>query len=244
MFNLWEWFCRVSLITVILIALHSFLGDVMFRFQYSFPKVSETATQIIDASKDPIQVDIQDGKYIKAYGNNKVYALKPQAEYSISALIIAKNSNFWFRDIMRNKFDEICLMDLGLAWGELAQNPKQLYKDWKFKSQKTLGQARSLNWRNKTSLEDGYWDTEYVRTHIAHTHIIPANSNVMSGILKAKKNELVKLDGYLVDIYTGKSELIAKTSLSRNDTNATSRGYGACEDMYVKSVQIGNKIYK
>ena len=66
----------------------------------------------------------------------------------------------------------------------------------------------------------------------------------MGGLLHIKKNDIVKIDGYLVDIYTEKSETVALTSLSRFDTNASSRGYGACEDMYVKQVQIGNKIYR
>ena len=74
--------------------------------------------------------------------------------------------------------------------------------------------------------------------------MIPANPNVMGGLLTIKKNDVVKIDGYLVDIYDGKGNIIARTSLSRSDTNASSRGYGACEDMYVKSVQVGTKIYR
>ena len=66
----------------------------------------------------------------------------------------------------------------------------------------------------------------------------------MSSLLTIKKNDIVKLDGYLVDIYTDAGEIVAKTSLSRFDNNATSRGYGACEDMYVTQVQIGNRIYR
>ena len=89
-----------------------------------------------------------------------------------------------------------------------------------------------------------YWELGFVSSHISHTHLIPANANVMGALLKIKKNDIVKLDGYLVDIYTDKSETVAKTSMSRTDTDPTSRGSGACEDMYVKQVQIGNKIYK
>ena len=66
----------------------------------------------------------------------------------------------------------------------------------------------------------------------------------MGGLLQIKKNDIVKIDGYLVDIYTDKSELVARTSMSRTDTNPTSRGSGACEDMYVTQIQIGDKIYK
>ena len=72
----------------------------------------------------------------------------------------------------------------------------------------------------------------------------PANANVMGALLKVKKNDIVKIDGYLVDIYNGKGKTLGKSSLSRTDTDATSRGYGACEEMYAKQVQIGNKIYK
>ena len=88
------------------------------------------------------------------------------------------------------------------------------------------------------------WELGFVSSHISHTHLIPANPNVMGGLLAIKKNNIVKIDGYLVDIYTDKSELIAKTSMSRTDTDATSRGSGACENMYVRQVQIGNKIYR
>ena len=144
---------------------------------------------------------------------------------------------------MRNQFDDICLMDLGIVWGDLANDRKELYKHWKFKSHKTLGQARQLEWRSKPP-HNTPWTLGYVSSHISHTHLIPANYNVMGGLLRIKKNDIVKLDGYLVDIYTDKSELVARTSMSRTDTDPTSRGSGACEDMYVKQVQIGNKIYK
>lgn len=137
-----------------------------------------------------------------------------------------------------------CLMDIGIVWGDLAIDKKALYKHLKFKSTKTLGQARQLQVRCKKNCAGMPWSIDYVDTHLSHTHLIPANPNIMGGLLRIKKNDIVKLDGYLVDIYTDKSETVALTSMSRYDRNTTSRGYGACEDMYVKQVQIGNKIYK
>lgn len=237
MFN---WFGKISLIALILISFNSMLGDLLFRVKYSFPKAT-VIEQVIDISKEPVQINLQDAKYIKYRGEKDLYALKPQAEYSISALVVAKNSNFWFRDIMRSKFDDVALLDLGLVWGDLASDKKELYSHIKFKSKKTLGQARMLQYRwDGTSP----WGNDYITSHIAHTHMIPANPNVMGGLLQIKKNDTVKIDGYLVDIYTDKSELVAYTSMSRHDTNASSRGSGACEDMYVTQVQIGNKIYR
>lgn len=242
--NLFKWFCGISFFIMLLIILNSIIGDLKFRLQYSFPKVTEITQKTISTYNDPIQTSVKETKYIKTQGEKNKFALKAEAEYSISAIVLTTNSNFWFRDIMRSKFDDICLLDLGLAWGELADDPDKLYKHWKFKSIKTLGQSRRLEWRAKPPYDDIGWNLDYVSSHVAHTHIIPANANVMGALLKIKKNDIVKLDGYLVDIYTDKSELIAKTSLSRTDRDATSRGSGACEDMYVTQVQIGNKIYR
>ena len=211
--------------------------------KFSFPHVSATISTPINTLNEPIQKDLDNAKYFKAYGEKNIYALQPQAEYSISGLVVAKNNNFWFRDIMRSDFDDLALMDLGIAWGDLAQDHKKLYKHWKIKSHKTLGQSRRLTWQEKPPYGES-WGGEYIRFHMSHTHLIPANLNVMGGLLTIKKNDIVKLDGYLVDIYTSKGKTVAKTSMSRTDTDSTSRGYGACEDMYVKQAQIGNKIYK
>lgn len=237
--NIFDWFCRICLIIFVLICINSFVGDLIFKMQYSFPHVSSFSKEQIVTKNNPLQVDLKGDKYIRVYGEKNKYILNLMAEYSISGMVITKNSNFWFRDIMRNNFDDICLLDLGIVWGDLASDKKELYKHWKFKSYKTLGQARRLEWREKPP-----YNNSDIRGNIAHTHIIPANSNVMGGLLKIKKNDIVKLDGYLVDIYTDTNEIVAKTSLSRTDLDSTSRGYGSCEDMYVQQVQIGDNIYR
>lgn len=242
--RIWNWFCKVCLILLILISINSILGDILFRIKYSFPKVSETTQNVINTQKNPIQNNLTNSSYIKAYGEKNIFILKPQAEYSIAGMVVTKNTNFWVRDIMRTSFDDICLMDIGIVWGELAADKQKLYKNWKFKSLKTLGESRRLEWRSKVPADTMPWSLNFVSSHISHTHLIPANANVMGALLTIKINDIVKFDGYLVDIYTAKNQLVANTSLSRTDTDPTSRGSGACEDMYVKQVQINNKIYR
>ena len=238
-----DWSGKISLIIFLLICLNSIIGDMLFKAKYNNPKTSAITSEIIYTQNDPVQNNLDGKKYIKVYGEKNTYALNLQAEYSISGLVVTTNNNFWFRDVMRSTFDDVCLLDLGIVWGELTDKQK-LYKHWKFKSKKTLGQSRRLEWRSLPPYEQNPWGLEYVSSHISHTHMIPANNNVMSALLRIKKNDIVKLDGYLVDIYTTKSELVARTSLSRYDKDSTSRGSGACEDMYVKQVQIGKRIYK
>lgn len=242
--DIWNWFCKFSLIVFIILIINSLLGDILFRATYSFPKVTTTTQERIKIENEPVQTKLHNAKHIKAYGEKEEYALLPQAEYSLSGLVVAKNTNFWLRDVMRSQFDDLFLMDLGIVWGELATNQKRLYKEWKFRSYKELGQGRRLEWRYKVPYNQLYWDINYVSSHVSHTHISAANTNVMGALLKIKKNDIVKIDGYLVDVYTSKGKVIGKSSLSRTDTDATSRGYGACEEMYVTQVQIGNKIYR
>ncbi len=235
--------CGACFWIVVFVIAISLLTDFGLWMQYSFPKVSSTTSQPIDTLKDPVQKGLSGKEYIKAKGEKKRYVLNLQAEYSLAGLVVAKNTNFWFRDVMRNDFDDICWMDLGIAWGELSKDSKTLHKVWNIKSRKTLGQARMLTWYT-SDLRKSPWSLDYVSAHISHTHLIPATANVMKALKSIKKGDIVKLDGYLVDIYTDKTKLVAKTSLSRYDTDPTSRGSGACEDMYVKQVQIGNKIYR
>ena len=237
--------CYMSLGVMILLIVNSFAGDLVFRMTYMTPKITAMSGTVLNPKEFPTQINLpqNEQEYIKIRTNkNKLYALKKQAEYSVTALVVAKNTNFFLRDVMRTPFDDVCLMDVGLVWGEIADK-KYVKKHLRFQSTKTLGAARQLSVKSPDSQTMPY-DWGYVSSHMGHTHIIPANRNVMSAMLSIKKHDVVKLDGYLVDIYNDKGDVVALTSLSRSDKNSTSRGYGACEDMYVTQVQIGNRIYR
>ena len=238
------WFCRISLIVMILVILNSWVGDAVFMIRYGFTKASATTNEIIDTSKEPIQINKDGKKYLKYSGDKNEYALKIKAIYSISGVVVTKNTDFWFRDVMRNQFDEVCLIDFGIVWGDLAKDVKLLHKNWKFKSYKSIGLSRKLEWKLRKQGKM-IWTKDYFNEHISHTHIIPANENVMGALLKVKEDDVVKLDGYLTDIYDAKtSTLIAKTSMTRKDKDRNSRGSGACENMYVTRVQLDGKIYE
>ncbi len=234
-------FCYVCLIIMSIILINSLIGDLYFRSLYSFPQVSERSEVLPDAMNKPIQKIMSNADFFEHQGERLTHTLKPVAEYSITGYVVALNSNLWLRDIMRNSFDDMALLDIGLTWGELSK--PEVIKDYgyTFKSKKTLGQARALFFKYKKSNNLLY--------NFSHTHLVPANANVMGALLKIKKDTVVKLDGYLIDKYTNdRKRIITYTSLSRTDRNGTSRGNnkggGACEVMYVTAVQIGNDIYR
>lgn len=231
--------CYASLIIMSLIIINSFIGDLYFKSVYSFPQVTETVNYLPDATQNPIQNNLYDADFFEHQGEKNTHILKPVAEYSISGYVVALNSNLWLRDFMRSDFDDMALLDIGLTWGRLSDPNVIEEYGLTFKSRKTLGSARSLNYKYR-DINKG----SYIKTHISHTHLVPANANVMGALLKIKKHKIVKLDGYLVDSYSKNYKVLTRTSMSRNDINSTSRGNGACEVLYVTAVQIGNDIYR
>ena len=241
-----EGFCNICLIIVICLFGYSFLEDLTFKLTHAFPQVTEATYKEIDINNDPIQVMLpsENKKLEKGKNEYTEFAYDKIAEYSLSGMIVAINTDFWLHGLMRNDFDKVSLMDIGIVWGKIAD--KDYVKNYlKFKSEKT-STARWLRYTYKCRGTDCL-DFGYIKSHTAHTHLVPANNNIMSALLTLKKYDKVKLEGYLVDLYFSKGGK-SITSVSRTDNNAGSRGRnnggGACEIMYVEQVQIGERIYR
>lgn len=239
-------FCNLCLIITIGIFGYSFLGDVTFKIKHAFPQLSEVTYRKINTDGEPVQKMISKNELKLTKGENDYteFAYDKIAEYSISGMVVAINTDFWLRGLMRNDFDNVSLMDIGIVWGKIADKA-YVEKHLKFKSEKT-STARWLRYKYECRGQDclGF---SYIKSHIAHTHLVPANDNVMSALLTIKKYDKVKLDGYLVDLYFSKGGK-ALTSISRTDNNAGSRGRnnggGACEIMLVEQVQIKDGVYR
>lgn len=177
---------------------------------------------------------------IKSLKNKKTYYLLPLAEYSNSSRLKEKNSFFFLQwDI-----DKVALMDYGLVWGDMAK--KSNFKKINAHSNQTV-MARGLVYnlkiknKHKRPMDEEY---KYLQSHVSHTHIIPADKKILKALKAVKPGQIIKLDGYLVDVYDSDIKRFAMTSLSLTDTNETARGGGACEIMYVTKVQVGKKVFE
>ena len=179
---------------------------------------------------------------IKSFKNRKTYYIMPLAEYSVSARIKEKNKFFYLKwDI-----DNLALVDYGLTWGDMAKN-EYFYKLYGHSNQTVSGRLLVFNFKDRyqNSLQYKY---DYMLTHVSHTHAIPATKNVKKALNAIQKGQVVKLDGYLVDVFDSSYNRFTMSSLSLSDKNESSRGYGngggACEVMYVTKVQVGDKVFK
>ena len=174
----------------------------------------------------------------KSLKNGETYYLMPLAEYSISAKIKEKNRFFY----MQWEIDNVALVDYGLTWGDMAKDfyYKKIYAN---SNQSVMGRMLVFNFKKKyyNSLRNKF---DYMLTHVSHTHAIPANKNIKKALIAAREGQTIKLDGYLVDVFSNSLRRFAITSLSLSDEGFNNgRGGGACEIMYVTKVQIGDKVF-
>ncbi len=242
-----------KILTVLIIfCLYMFLPKTLWLIP------SKLTNEKLDPYKEPVLIENQENikaallrkssdydkliKY-KSFKNGKTYYLMPLADYSITARVLEKNTFFY----MQWDIDNVSLVDYGFAWGDMAK--KEYFNKIYSNSNQTVT-ARRLVFR----LKDKYRHTadkkfyDYLFVHASHTHTIPANRNVKKALSALQRGQIVKLEGYLVDVYDSNYRRFALTSLSLSDINESSRGHdqggGACEVMYVTKVQVGKKVFK
>lgn len=188
------------------------------------PQVAREEYTEIDVSQEPLQVQITAEPIRRKVKDGEV-TITPLAKYTISAVVVSKKSysSGWT--------GEIAPVDLALAWGKMA-DPKY---------DKYISYSQSDRWyfyecKPETPLTD-----QYIATHSANNHIIPASENIRIALKTISKKEKVRLEGYLVKIaghYKG-GTVWWNSSLTRSDS-----GDGSCEVFYVESVRIGTKVYE
>jgi hypothetical protein len=144
------------------------------------------------------------------------YTIKPVARYSIRAKVLSTERYRFSREA------DLSPLDLALGWGPMSDiaNIEKLNisqsNRWYF-----------FSWKNTPPISE-----RLIAQTSANTHMIPANADIKSRLLNIKKGEVVKLEGYLVNV-THADGWAWRTSLSRDDG-----GGGSCELMWVTDVTI------
>ena len=206
------------------------LAVIIFAFimminQCSKPEAVETDYSPIDTSKDPLQINLNypDTIFLD-YKDEYVYLIK-KANYDISAKVVSKEKYYrgWDGDLVP--------YDFALAWGNLVD--KNLEDKIKY------SQLRRFYYY-KYNAESPY-RVDYISTHSANNHLIPANKNIYRALRIVREGELVQIKGFLVRLQgkINEENVFWGTSLTRKD-----RGNRSCELIYVKEVKYRQKIYR
>lgn len=174
--------------------------------------------------------NIQEPIQTKALGtinktiNNTDFEINYVDKYSISGRVVDIQNYIGY-----NANNKLSPKDLGISWGFLAS--EENYKKVKWMSYGN----RFLHW----DIKDTEWVTrcggfKKIGKYFSNNHIIPSNDNIKKLINKIKKNDFVKIEGYLVNVRALKDNKVSfywNTSTSRTD-----EGNGACEIIYVINV--------
>lgn len=182
------------------------------------------STSSISIEADPVQTaDKETILPPMQIGRNK-YFFTVKAGYQISGLLVGK------RYYRQGHWGRLSPYDYSLVWGNMPSYLPHL---------KFSNAFRFCLYKHKQNV---ILDNKYIESHVSNNHIIPSNQNIRHALKTVRKGNLVRIDGYLVNVTAnvkGKGTSNWNTSTVRTDT-----GNGACEIVYVAKLQINDRIYE
>jgi len=174
------------------------------------------------AAAEPEQVALAGAAPIDLEVKGHHVRLTPRATYAITGYAAETSRQ------LLDQWDFVIPMDVALVWGPVA-DPAVLAHMKFHLSERYVS----------------YWyDAELpqrvvgkLKSHVANNHLVPADDEVSAALARIRVGDLVTLRGKLVDVAIrdpgGREVFRSRTSLTRDDV-----GSGACEQIYVESVEV------
>lgn len=144
------------------------------------------------------------------------WRITPRAEYEVTGVVVSTH-RYWF-----DATASLSRWDVGLAWGRSAR--ADVLGELRF-----THHTRFLHWRSSHDLAVSF---DVLETEIANVHTIASTPAIRREIGRLRPGQLARLRGALVDADSDEGHTW-RTSLTRTD-----RGNGACEILWVESVEV------
>ncbi len=174
------------------------------------------------AAREPEQIEVADAPPIEFEARHHRIRLAPRATYRITG---------YAADISRKLLDQwdfVVPMDLALVWGPVADPAVLAHLKFHLS-------GRYLSYWADAATPVGA--VGRIPSHVANNHLIPAFEDVAESLSRIRVGDLVTLRGQLVDVEihdpAGRVVFSSRTSLRRDDV-----GSGACENVWVESVEV------
>ena len=181
-----------------------------WHFSQSRPiEIDKTGTLI---AHDPVQLAVASPPRLAL----EHYRVEPLAAYTIEARILGTERYRLGREA------EISPVDFAVGWGAMSDSAVLRQID-------ITQSSRFYFWR----VQQFPIPQQEIESHSANMHMIPANAAVARKLNQVRPGHIVRLRGYLVAV-SADDGWQWRSSLSRTDT-----GNGACELMWVESVEFG-----
>lgn len=186
--------------------------------------VSATAAGVLNRApvypaqiESPVQQTLSQPETLIHPGKNGPVTLSLMAAYEVTAVV---------KGVKAYRSDPaaaISPLDFALAWGTLNQRDIDQTIDY---SQSGRWYFFRLSPKSPISVSEVYQQS-------ANTHLIPKDETVLKQLKKIDKNDLITLQGYLVNVRFGADQPEWTSSLTRTDT-----GNRSCEILYVTEVRV------
>lgn len=165
----------------------------------------------VASGEAPLQTDAPSLRPFSLRG----YTLQPLAGFSVEARVLSREDYGFGREA------DLSPTDLALGWKRMADDDVL--------SRLSLSQSGRFfrySWRDRPPLDPA----EIVRS-ASNMHMIPANDTIADALKKVRRDDRVRIDGWLVQA-DATDGWRWRSSLSRDDS-----GSGACELVYVCSIR-------
>ena len=168
--------------------------------------------------REPAQVGISEGPNRVPHPSDTRFELERVALYDIVGRVVS--TRFYAFDPYR----DIMPIDVGVAFGEaLVDQPG--VKIWH--GNRFLKFQYSGSWSPSAAWLNG----------LTNNHMIPSSPNLLRALRSLEKNDFIRMKGELVNVWH-QGQRVSTTSVTRED-----REGGACEIIWLKSLQVGNRVY-
>jgi hypothetical protein len=166
------------------------------------------------APNEPEQENVADGPHWDVDG----YDVHGLARFSLEARVLSAERYRVGREA------DLSPVDLALGWGPMSSN--------EVIDRLTISQSSRFYFYTWASQSDLVIPAGEIIRHSANMHMLPLDSAARETLLSARRGNLVRLSGWLVEA-RGKDGWRWRSSLSRSDTGA-----GACELVAVERVEL------
>lgn len=209
-----RWILAVAALVVV------YLGYTTVR---DWPRGGRDAPPLV-LGAEPAQEELETTIPVTIHRGGKTFFLLKTHSDDITAKVISAHA---YDFVWTNDFFDV---DLGLVWGDQVARLESEYEFYQ--------DHRWLFWRSDHDVSDN--ERAYIGTHVGNVHTLPAEGQDRLGraLRSVRAGDLVHLAGYLVTIQDAGTNVLSRSSTSRSDT-----GGGACEVMWVDSIQIDETVY-
>ena len=200
----------------------------------SYKSVDSIQSEVLQA---PVETPIVNGEPIKFIKDGYNYTLTPIYDYTLNGLVLHQQKYDAWYSISRT--DKTFIKDICAIWGNTLKDGS--YRDG---SVSVTQDSRWCWWSYTNS------NLIFNPNEISNNHLIASSPSVERQILSIDGGDQIRIIGKLVNVH---AEAIGKTSQYENgaadwhtSTTRDDTGAGACEIIYVESIEIlqkGNEIF-